>query len=67
MCEYVKNKAALFALQDHSSRNMYNTKGKKKKKVRHVLQKTKINCTVIHYIDKHSRLPFLHEIRFFFF
>ena len=28
-CEYVKNKAALFALQDHSSRNMYNTKGKK--------------------------------------
>lgn len=33
-CEYVKNKAALFALQDHSSRNMYNTKGIK---VRHIV------------------------------
>lgn len=28
---YVKNKAALFALQDHSSRIMYNAKGKTSK------------------------------------
>lgn len=56
MCEYVKNKAALFALQDHSSRNMYNTKGIK---VRHIVWKWK-SCTVIHYIDNTHCCHVLH-------
>lgn len=60
MCEYVKNKAASFALQDLSSRNMHNTKRQKKSKTRSF--ENKINCTVIHYTDKHSLLPFLREI-----
>ena len=49
MCEYVKNKAALFALQELSSRNMHNTKGKKSKT--RSFENIKINCTVIHYTE----------------
>lgn len=53
--EYVKNKAALFALQDHSSQTYVQHKGKRSKT--RLCENIRKKSTVIQYAEKHSRSP----------